>query len=533
MRWWEARAATIRRALRVTGRRPRLVDVGRGLLGVVAATTVTLALGTPGAAASAAGGAAVAGAMGLRGGPRGRLPSIVAVSVVMGAATFAGALAAPHTVLFVGLAVVWSFAIGMLWAVGSAAGVVAAAGSVLLVAAASVPLSVEHMLGRAALVTAGGLVQAVLVVVWPGRRWRVQREALAGAYRAVADGARALAADPRAVLDPAPPATSRAAFTLTERQAGRRPPAFRDYYGLPERIRPALTAVARATESGTAAERDAAQAWLRTAGEVLDGVAAGRPATDPRAAEQLRELIAETGRTTCPLPAARPLAEQLTRAVDLAGTGALPVGESAERLRRPGPAASLRSAAGAVGAQLSPASPVFRHALRLAGTTGAAVVLARATGLQHGYWIALTTLMVMRPETARTVERCLARVAGNAVGITLPAVVTVALHPGAAADAVLALAFLGCAYLLSETGYVALTASLATAIVFLTAATGADEPDAVATRLLATAIGGALAVTAHLLLPAPAPAGAPHRRRSHANGEARRTSRNGDGPTAM
>ncbi|MFD7079070.1 FUSC family protein [Streptomyces sp. NPDC059918] len=107
----------------------------------------------------------------------------------------------------------------------------------------------------------------------------------------------------------------------------------------------------------------------------------------------------------------------------------------------------------------------------------------------------------MRPQTAHTIERCLARVAGNAAGVLVPAAVTLIWHPGTAANAALAVLFIGCAYLVAETGYVALSASLAAAIIFLTSATGAAETDAVATRLAATAIGGILAVAAHLLFP--------------------------------
>ncbi|MGP3691151.1 FUSC family protein [Streptomyces sp. IBSNAI002] len=478
-----------------------MTDVVRGVLGVLVAVAVALAFGAPWAAVSAGGAAAVAGAIGLMRGPRGRIPLILAISFTMGAATLVGSLAARHTVVFVCLVVLWSFGAGMMWAVGPRAGLIAAAGSVLLVGAAAVPLSIATTLGAAALAVAGGLVQALLVAVWPGRRWRVQREAMAGAYRAVAAHAHALADNPHAVFDPAPLIMMREAFILTDRQAARRPPAFRSLYGLPERIRPSLTALAHAADSGTPAESAAARAWLHTTGDVLGHIASRRPDELKYARHLLQNLVASTDLASSFGGATQPLALQLARALDLASSDSMLKGEKAQRLERPGLAARLHSVADAVTGQLSPSSPVLRHALRLACATGTAAALALATGMQHGYWIALTTLMVMRPQTAHTVERCLARVTGNAAGVLLPAAVTLIWHPGTVVNAVLAMLFIGCAYLVAETGYVALSASLAAAIIFLTSATGASESDAVATRLAATAIGGLLAVAAHFLLP--------------------------------
>ena len=65
------------------------------------------------------------------------------------------------------------------------------------------------------------------MAAWPQQRWQEQRRALARAYSSVAASARRLAADPAAVLDPTPLINLREAFTLTERQARRRPPAYR------------------------------------------------------------------------------------------------------------------------------------------------------------------------------------------------------------------------------------------------------------------------------------------------------------------
>ncbi|MER8185980.1 FUSC family protein [Kitasatospora sp. NPDC094015] len=510
--WWERRAVGLPiGGLRPSWSWPEPVPVLRSLLGLVLVVTAALACGSPAAAAGAGSGAAVAGAVALPPDPRGRLRPVLGVSVAMGAATLVGAVTAPYAAAFVAAATLWSFGAGMLWALGAGAGAVAAASGVLLVGSAALAPTLGHTLGAAALATGGGLVQAALVALLPAhpraapqwtsdrataRRWSTQRDALAAAYRALAAHARALTTDPRASVDPAPPAALREAFTLTDRQAARRPPAFRGLYGLPERLGPTLTAVARPTAEPGAP--DDVRGLLHRAADLLDALADGRREAATSALTALDAQLRHTGPRR---QQDRRLAEQLGEAIDLAFGGLSPGPEEVERVRRPDLRTGLATAVRTITAQRSTTSPVLRHALRLAAATGAACAIARGAELAHGYWIALTVLMVLRPETSRTYGRCLARLAGNAVGVLLATAILVSARPGPGAEAALAVASIGCAYLLSRTGYLALSASVAAAIVFLVATTGADGSTTVTDRLAATAIGGALAVLAHLLLP--------------------------------
>ena len=126
--------------------------------------------------------------------------------------------------------------------------------------------------------------------------------------------------------------------------------------------------------------------------------------------------------------------------------------------------------------------------------------MARFGGVGHGYWIALTVLMVLRPETAHTYTRCVGRVAAVAAGVVVASALTTLWHPTGLAAAALAVVFLGLTYAVVGFGFLALSAALAAALVFIidiaaTEAAGFDE------RLIATAIGGALAVVAHVVLP--------------------------------
>jgi uncharacterized membrane protein YccC len=150
--------------------------------------------------------------------------------------------------------------------------------------------------------------------------------------------------------------------------------------------------------------------------------------------------------------------------------------------------------------QLQWTSPILRHALRLSAATAVGTAVARFGGVGHGYWIALTVLMVLRPETAHTYTRCAGRVAAVAAGVVVASGLATLWHPTGLAAAALATVFLGLTYVVVGFGFLALSASLAAALVFIvdiaaTEAAGFDE------RLIATAIGGTLAVIAHVILP--------------------------------
>jgi uncharacterized membrane protein YccC len=129
------------------------------------------------------------------------------------------------------------------------------------------------------------------------------------------------------------------------------------------------------------------------------------------------------------------------------------------------------------------------------------VAADRFGSVSHGHWIALTVLMVLRPETAHTYTRCVGRAAGLALGIVVASVVTLVWQPTGSPAAVVAVAFLAMTYLVIRFGYLAVSAAVAAAVVFLLdinpAAAGGDLKDS----LFAVVIGCGLAVVAHVVLP--------------------------------
>ena len=384
----------------------------------------------------------------------------------------------------------------MVWAISANAGLVAAAASALLVTAPTDGGAALEAITAALLAIGGGLTQALLVAAWPRQRWQEQRRALARAYRWVASSARTLAADPTAVLDPTPLIELRASFTLTERQARRRPPAYRGLYGLPERI--AMTLNALRGEAATPEVRDV----LLAGADVLSAIAEhGR--TSRADAEIALSRVDDSVRvlTGPSAQAAQRLRDQLAEACLLHFTGAAVPDGKIKELRRPGIAGSLRTMRAAVVEQCGGDSPILRHAIRLSVAVGVGTLIARVTGMGHGYWIALTVLMVLRPETAHTYTRCVSRVIGNTAGIVVATAITVLFHPSGLTAAALAVVFVGVAYTVSGIGYVPLSAALAGAIVFLIDIEGLADGTTMGQRIAATVLGGALAVASHVVLP--------------------------------
>ena len=479
--------------------RPTMPDVGaivRSVLGVLLVAGVALYWVGATAAIAAAGAAAIAGAVALQDSPRGSFRLVVCVSLAMGVAVLLASLTSPYGLLFAVVVAVWGFGAGMTWAVSANAGLVAAAATALLVVTPPTESDWTTAGSSAALALLGGVAQAVLIVVWPKRRWRVQRSALSRAYRSLAADARALADDPTGQVDPQPLAWLREAFTLTEGQAGRRPVSYRTWYGLPERIAVTLTAIA-----GKLANAQGCAQVLVAAADVLDAVAVPSAAGRQAAGYALGAFDA-TSATVAGSEATlvQRLSEQLREAVGLR-YGELTPPSSVTELRRAGLPVEIRRIGPAVRAQLDWESPVLRHALRLSVAGAAGALVAGFADLGHGYWIPLTVVMVLRPETAHTYTRCVGRVAGNALGIVVASGLVLLLHPTGLLAAAFAVVFLAVAYLASSLGYLAVSAALAAAIVFLVDIGGTAGPATLSDRLLATLIGGALAVLAHVALP--------------------------------
>jgi uncharacterized membrane protein YccC len=467
-------------ALRLTT--PDVGAVSRSLLGVLAMAAVALASTSPSAAVWAAGAAAIAGAVAMQDSPGGRVPLVIVVSLQMGAAVFLGAVTASYSVVFIAVVAIWCFATGMQWALGSNPGVVGAACAALLVVSPPVAPSVTAVVFSTLLTVAAGCVQAALIAVWPPQRWRVQRDALTRAYRKLADDARRVADDRDASVGTAPLTSLREAFVDSE--ATQRPLAYHGGYRLPERI----TATVGALRGGD----EAVTLLLSPAADFLDAIASHRHTARRDAEYALARVDAAAAAVTGPhMAAAQRFSQQLHEAA------ASRFGE----FRRPDLVDSVLAAVEVMRGHLMWTSPVLRHAIRLSSAIALGVAADRLVGVAHGHWIALTVLIVLRPETAHTYTRCVGRVAGIAVGVMVASALSLIWQPAGSSAVVVAVVFLAVTYGVARWGYLAVTVALAATITFLLDIDPAKAGPSIEDLLFAVVLGGGLAVLAHVMLP--------------------------------
>ncbi|MFV9636820.1 FUSC family protein [Mycobacterium neumannii] len=460
--------------------------VVRSLLGVLAVASIALLWDSGAAAVWAAGAGAVAGAVALQDSPGGRIARVLVVAVQMGAAVFLGSLLSSFDVVFIVVLALWCFGAGLQWAVGNNAGMVAAAGGALLVIAPPLPPSVSSVLVPTALTIVAGALQAGLIALWPPQRWRTQREALADAYGALATDARRLAHDAEVPTGATLKPSLRDAFIDT--QAGRRPEAYRGGHRLPERIMATLRML-RGTPAG---DRGDVSRVLAAAAEILDAIADHTHVARRNAEHGLVRLDAAAAALDEPeSPDVKRLSQQLHEAAELRFPD----------LYRPDLISPARGALTSVSFHLSLTSPLFRHAVRLSAAVALAACADRLAPVAHGYWIALTVLMVLRPETAHTYTRCVGRLAGIATGVVVASVIVMLGHPTGLIAAALATLGLAATYAATRTGYIATSAAVAASVVFFLEIDAITSGATLEDRLFSIVVGGGLAVVAHVALP--------------------------------
>ncbi|MGV0809977.1 FUSC family protein [Mycolicibacterium setense] len=471
--------------------------VARSLIGVLAVTAVAMAWGSGATAMWTLSAGVIAGAIALQRSPGGRVPLVITGSVELAIAVLLGTLAGRDSPLFIAVVALWCFAAGMQWSLGANSGLVASAASALLVLAPPVAPTPAQVVLAPVLVVFAGVVQAVLIVVWPPRRWRVQRDGLTRAYRSLAADSRNVAAHSATDVDDAPLTWLREVFA--DSQVSQRPRAYHGGYRLPERLAGTLAALHATADNKTddqaddqsAADNGLAQ-LLTAAAALLDAIADHGHTARRDAEHALVRVQSATAAVTGPEAAlAQRFCEQLREATVL----------RFGQLHRPDLIGSLASAPAVVRSHLTWTSPILRHAIRLSVTTALAVAAARYGGLEHGYWMPLAVVVVMRPETAHTYTRCAGRIAGLCVGIVVASILTSIWQPGPIGSAVCALLFVGLAYGVARFGYLAVGATVGAIVMFAIGVSASAPWSGNADRLFAVMIGGALAVMAHVALP--------------------------------
>ncbi|MFJ8190895.1 FUSC family protein [Streptomyces sp. NPDC096094] len=516
MRWLRTFGKIVRSGLTIEETRLEPLLALRTAAGVALVIGLALWLVSPAFAASAALGAFSAGTATFQRTWRPRKVIALGAGAGLALSTFVGYLAAGRLVTFLPLLAVWAFAAGMAWALGSTAGIVAATTVGSMLVTVTLPTSLGLALEHAGVIALGGMAQAVLILLFPIRRWGAHRDALADALAAVADYARRLQHDPAAPFDPEPLMTARDAAAVTPSQARTRPPVLHGPRGLAERIVPVVAALAD-PDVGAPAEgpgRDRVRELLNAAADVLDVAARSiRRGTStevpPRSADVLRvdgqgEVLEGPARQ-----AAEELVKLLADTLELAGgVGAYdkaPMSSdpaSAQFLVRPTMFRLLPVVVRAVRRELHRDSPVFRHAVRLAAVATLGYLIASPLPVGHGYWAPIASVMVMRPDFHRTYARAVGRLAGTLAGVALATGMVRALGPDAHVFAALAVVSAALSYTLLRTGYAYSQCFTAAYVVFLLGMGGHAWEQTVPERVVLTLLGGALAMLAYVVFPA-------------------------------
>jgi len=159
---------------------------------------------------------------------------------------------------------------------------------------------------------------------------------------------------------------------------------------------------------------------------------------------------------------------------------------------------------GALASNLSLDSVAFRHGIRFGTALAAGVAVYRIFDMDdHGFWIPLTILFVMRPDRDETYLRLVLRAAGTAVGLVIA---TVAAETIGGSDlAVVTILFLaaGFCFGLLTVQYALFTASVTVYVVLLTDTLGENAWHAADLRAIGTAVGIVIAFLAWVLWPDP------------------------------
>lgn len=430
---------------------------------------------------------------------RHRVVNAFVMAFAFSAAVTVGVLLQPVHWWFLLVLAPAAFWAGVWRALGAAAGIRACLVVVGMLITADISPGVGAGLEMTRWIAAGaGLVVLVQLLPPYGRRYAAQRRKLADVYRFLAGFAREEAAAPGSGR------AASTAFTAARTALGLLPqfarPAAAPLFGLlgeAERIRRALYAASGAPDVPWSVLADG-----------LDDVA--RAVGDPRARPAPAGDRAEPDRWQG--PAARGLLPKLREAERLAGLElgsrrgeqTVPHTEVAGLYAGAGPAVG---GARRLGQALRPGAPLFRHAVRLGVGTTVAEAAGRAVGdfwghglPTHGFWAALTTMLVLFPDYEHTFARAWSRPAGSIVGGLLAwGLLQLPWSHGALAVAVVV--FSAVTFALLRTGQHVLNLVLTAWLVFLIHRTGTAQEAVAFGRPADTLLGALIALVIFLLLP--------------------------------
>jgi uncharacterized membrane protein YccC len=459
---------------------------------VAVALAAGFGLDEPRAGFAAAMGALQVGFYDGRGPYRARLETMVAATLALALAATIGAAAhgtpAVAEVLTVGVA----FVGGLMTAVGPNASLAGLHSTILILVFSSVASGNPALVGAGVLL-GGGLQSLVSLGGWAIRPYGPEERALAHAWASLSNvGAHRDDAADRTALLALADAASTLALSSARGSEGQR---LRGLLDRADWLRLELVALDRRADAGAARLRATAAAALR-------GLAAALAARGPERAATAEAAVngfSQATNDSDDLPQGRFVAvtRELHEAAGLLDPSWHASGLTPTLRRRQGP----RDVLGTVRSAAAPGSPLFRHAARLAVAVAAAHVIAGALHLERGYWVAMTAIIILRPDYSSTVQRGLGRLGGTFAGVLIAWGIVSVLTPGRVVLVVLVGAFATATYLTMRANFALGATSLTALIACLLEVEGQPLAQTAPTRLLDTAVGGTLALAVYFLLP--------------------------------
>ncbi len=449
-----------------------------------------------------------------------RLTRMLLAAFAAGISAFVGYTVGGSDVLIGIAALIWGFGGGMLVALGPEAARIGLTSMILLVVTAATPRSPADAVGPAILFCSGGLLLTLFsIAAWPLQRYRPERYALAQLCRDLAASARS-----RDDTGTAPPVTQ--ALTDVEnllhgayRARGAAMEALRVLAELIERARLELIALGALNERTDDSELKATLLRLREyAARTLEnlGAALEAGATPLTAAGSLEGFDAVQNalthhKTASPheerlvaiaLAHARALGGQLRAALrnaNFAGSlGELRLDEDDARLPRE---LRTRNSFAILRANMTLSSVACRHAIRCGVCLALAVIGERFSGISHGYWIPMTTAIVLKPDFAGTFRFGLLRVIGTLLGLALTTALVHFAFGGEWPRVILFAIFCFGFRLLTTMHYAIGVMLLTSLIVILLSFEGLAPGETMMARAIGTSLGSALALLAYVVWP--------------------------------
>lgn len=135
-------------------------------------------------------------------------------------------------------------------------------------------------------------------------------------------------------------------------------------------------------------------------------------------------------------------------------------------------------------------SASMRHAFRFGAALAIGVAIYRVAGFDnHGYWVPLTILFVLKPDAHQTGERIAMRAAGTVIGLLLATGLAEVLWDAVVPTVVVLTGAAALAYALLAIEYALFTTAITVYVVLLTDTLGSSPLDAAGERGLGTVLG--------------------------------------------